>query len=319
MSRRVLVTGGSGFVGQWFCRLAMQRGWEAFAGRIDAPHAPAPQILSESEHGNVRWLALDVTSQRDIDGTLQAAQPDLVLHLAGIAFPPSANADPVRTYEINALGAARLLHSLGAAGATGTRVLVVGTAEQYGTHDRDAYPIVESAQLRPISWYAGSKAAQEVIALQAYRTTGVPVICTRSFNHSGVGHAREYLLPSLVARARDIGKGPGTLRIGNGTPVRDYLHVADVVEAYALLLEKGEPGEIYNVSSGQGITVQELAERVLRRANVSGSVVQDPALMRPSDIPVSVGDSSKLRRQTGWRPSRTIDDIIDDLTHAAPR
>src|SRR6185295_4684638 len=137
MSRRVLVTGGSGFVGQWFCRHAAQRGWTVFAGRIDAPHAPAPAILSQSEHDAVRWLALDITSQPDIDRALESARPDLVLHLAGIAFPPSANADPVRTYEINALGAARLLYSLGAAGATATRVLVVGTAEQYGPHARD--------------------------------------------------------------------------------------------------------------------------------------------------------------------------------------
>jgi len=317
MTRRVLVTGGSGFVGQWFCRLALERGWDVFAGHIDAPHATA--VLSPTERDAVEWIPLDVTSDDDFDQAIGRAQPELVLHLAGIAFPPTANATPARTFEVNALGAARLVRSLADARATNARVLVIGTAEQYGAHDASEYPLAESAALRPISWYAGSKAAQELIALQAHRSTNVPVLCTRSFNHSGVGHPGDYLLPSLVRRALEVRQSGGPLRIGNGEPVRDYLHVADVVEAYALLLEKGATGEIYNVSSGQGIRVHDLAERVLRRAGVSADVAPDPALMRPSDIPVSVGDNSKLRRQTGWQPQRTIDDIIDDLIHAAPR
>lgn len=320
MSRphRVLVTGGSGFVGQWFCRLALQRGWTVFAGTVDGP--PSTAVLSAPERDAVRWITLDVTSDADVSRAVSTSEPAFVLHLAGIAFPPSANAAPARTYEVNALGIARVMQALAAAGARATRVVVVGTAEQYGAHDPGEYPLRESAELRPSSWYAGSKAAQELVALQAWRTTGVPTVCTRSFSHSGVGHGDEYLLPSLVRRARDVAARHGdTLAMGNGTPVRDYLHVADVVEAYALLLERGVAGEIYNVSSGQGISVNDLVARVLARAGIDARVVQDPALVRPSDIPVSVGDSTKLREHTGWRPRRTIDDIIDDLIHAAPR
>jgi GDP-4-dehydro-6-deoxy-D-mannose reductase len=317
MARRVLVTGGSGFVGQWFCRLALQRGWTVFAGSIDGP--PATVILSRPERDAVRWMSMDVTQGSDVEKALATAQPDTVLHLAGIAFPPSANASPVRTYEVNALGAARVLHALARSGATSARVLVVGTAEQYGPHDAGEYPLAEAAELRPLSWYGGSKAAQELIALQAHRVTGIPVVCARSFNHSGLGQAEEYLLPSLVRRARDLPASGGLLRIGNGTPIRDYLHVGDVVEAYALLLEKGRPGEIYNVSSGEGISVQQLAERVLSRAGISARVTQDPDLVRASDMPISVGDNSKLRQHTGWRPRHSIDDILDDLIHAAPR
>jgi len=317
MTRRVLVTGGSGFVGQWFCRMALERGWTVFAGHIDAPHAGT--VLSPYERDAVQWIPLDVTSDADLDQAIGHARPELVLHLAGIAFPPTANSTPARTFEVNALGAARLVRSLAEARATSTRVLVVGTGEQYGAHEASEYPLAESAPQRPISWYAGSKAAQELIALQAHRATNVPVLCTRSFNHSGAGHPSDYLLPSLVRRVLDIRDSGGPLRLGNGEPVRDYLHVADVVEAYGLLLEKGTAGEIYNVSSGQGIRVRDLAERVLHRASISATIVQDPSLMRPSDIPISVGDNSKLRRQTGWRPCRTIDDIIDDLIHAASR
>lgn len=317
MPRRILVTGGSGFVGQWFCRLALQRGWTVFAGTIVGP--PGTAVLSPPERDAVRWISMDVASDSDVAKCVATSTPDMVLHLAGIAFPPSANASPVRTLDVNAVGVARVIQALTGVGAKTTRVLVVGTAEQYGPHDAAEYPLKETAELRPASWYAGSKAAQELIALQAHRATGIPVMCTRSFNHSGVGHPDEYLLPSLVRRVHEMPRVGGTLLVGNDTPVRDYLHVSDVVEAYALLLEKGRPGEIYNVSSGQGISVNELAKRVLARAGVTATVAQDPALVRPSDTPVSVGDSTKLREHTGWRPRRTVDDIIDDLIHAATR
>jgi len=319
MSPRALVTGGSGFVGQWFCRLALQRGWTVFAGTIEGP--AGTMVLSPSERNAVHWLSLDVTADQDVDRAVDEAAPDVVLHLAGIAFPPTANASPLLAYEVNALAVGRVIRAIAAAGGKSSRVLVVGTAEQYGAHVAHEYPIGETAALRPISWYAGSKVAQEVLALQASRATGVHVTCTRSFNHSGVGHGAEYLLPSLVSRVRALPRdgANATLLIGNGSPVRDYLHVADVVEAYALLLERGESGEIYNVSSGEGITVFDLASRVLSRAGLAATIAQDSALMRPSDIPVSVGDNSKLRGATGWRPRRTIDDIIDDLLNAAPR
>jgi len=320
MSRRVLITGGSGFVGQWLSRLMLEEGALVFAGSIEG--RPAPGVLSPSELGAIQWLPLDVSSSDETTRAVVESAPEAVVHLAGIAFPPDANADPMRTYDVNTLGALRLLQALSAAGSAGNkrpRVLVVGTAEQYGPHADGDFPLKESAALRPVSAYAGSKAAQELLALQAGRTTNLDVICTRSFNHSGAGHGADYLLPALVRRALPLTKGGGTLALGNGAPVRDYLHVADVVSAYALLLQRGESGEIYNVCSGRGITVKALAERVLQRLGVSAAIVEDPTLVRPSDIPVLIGDNTKLKAATGWAPRRSIDDIIDDLIHAASR
>ena len=239
-----------------------------------------------------------------------------MIHLAGIAFAPEANASPIRAFEINALGAMRLL---GALQGSGARVLVVGSAEEYGAQDASAYPISETAALRPLTPYAAAKAAQELIALQIQRSTGMHVICTRSFNHSGVGHGDRYLLPTLVRRVRELPRTGGTLRIGNGDVIRDYSHVADVVDAYMLLLERAPAGEVYNVSSGTGVRVREIADRVLKRSGVIADISSDAALHRPIDVPILVGDSSKLRTATGWKASRTIDDIIDDLIHAAPR
>lgn len=318
MSRRVLITGAAGFVGQWLSRSLLESGSTVFGGTIDG--APGDALLSETEKRAICWTRLNVLSDDDVRTALERSAPDWVVHLAGIAYPPEANASPVRAFEVNALGAARLLWALAARSSnTSPRVLVVGSAEQYGPHEPSAYPLTETASLHPLTAYAASKAAQELVALQIFRRTGLPVICTRSFNHSGPGHGEGYLLPSLVRRACELPTSGGTLRIGNSTPRRDFLHVDDVVDAYVGLLERGEPGKVFNVCSGQAMSVSEIAGRVLKRVGISADISVDPALVRPIDMPMLVGDNTTLRRATGWTPQRSIDDIIDDLIHAAAR
>jgi GDP-4-dehydro-6-deoxy-D-mannose reductase len=312
MSRRVLITGGAGFVGQWLARALLERGWRVHAGSQDG--VPGTSVLSRRESDAVCWATIDVTSEASIRAALATADPEWIIHLAGIAFAPEANASPERAFEVNALGAMRLLGAL--PDGSQARTLVVGSAEEYGAQDASAYPIAETATLRPLTPYAAAKAAQELIALQMQRSQGLHVVCTRSFNHSGVGHGDRYLLPTIVRRAQALPASGGMLRIGNGSVIRDYLHVADVVAAYLLLLERGVSGEVYNVCSGTGTRVREIAECVLRRAGVSAAIQTDEALLRPIDVPILVGDNSKLRRATGWAPTRSIDDIIDDLIHA---
>ena len=316
MAGRILITGAGGFVGQWLSRAMVRNGWTVFGGAIDGP--PVTGVLSGEEIAAIRWLSLDVRSDESVRAAVETSLPDRVAHLAGIAYPPEANADPQRAHDVNAVGVTRVVSALASAAPT-ARVLVVGSAEEYGPQSPDAYPLKESTSLAPQSAYARSKAAQESLALEASARTGVPVVLTRSFNHSGPGHPATYLLPSLVRRVRELPSEGGTLRIGNSRPIRDYLHVSDVIEAYMLLLEHGSRGEVYNVSSAQGVSVRELAERVLRRVGVLAEISEDPALVRPNDMPTLVGDNAKLRRATGWSPKRNIDDIIDDLIHAAPR
>ncbi len=318
MTRRVLITGGNGFVGQWLTHAMLERGWMVFPGVIDWP--PRAPLLTADERKAVHWTMLDIRSDEEVARALDASAPDYVVHLAGIAFAPEANASPVRAFEINALGAMRLLTRLAATGAAGVRVLVVGSAEEYGQQPATEYPIAETATLRPLTPYAVAKAAQEMIAQQAFRGSGVQAVCTRSFNHSGVGHGESYLLPTLVRRALELPReGGAVLRIGNATVIRDYLHVLDVVDAYLRLLEQGEAGEVYNVCSGQGISVRDLAARVLERTGVAAEIVTEPSLQRAIDVPVLVGDNAKLRAATGWSPRRTVDTIITDLIHAASR
>ena len=320
MTTRALVTGGHGFVAQWAIRAMLERGWRVTSAGIG--DAPAMPVLTSDERDAVHWRTMDVTRQDDVSRIVDESQADLVLHLAAVSHVPDALRNPARAYEVNTVGTVRLLaevrrHRL--AGTGDPVVLIVGSAEQYGRHEINEMPLHEEVEQRPLTLYAASKVAQEVAALQAFRSDGVRVVCTRSFNHSGVGHDGRFLLPSLVARALRLADEGGTLAIGNGDTVRDFLHVRDVVSAYLVLLEHGAEGDAYNVSSGEGVSVRALAQAVLRRVGATAEVTLDPSLARPVDVPVLVGANAKLRRATGWTPRFTRDDIIDDLIHAATR
>ncbi|MBA3671760.1 MAG: GDP-mannose 4,6-dehydratase [Gemmatimonadaceae bacterium] len=320
MTTRALVTGANGFVAQWAMKAMLSRGWSVTAAGFDA--APSSSILTGAEHDAIDWRRVDVTSQPEIAATLDAATPDAILHLAGVSFVPTAMADPGHAYDVNAVGVVRLLTEVRrhrVAGVADPTILVIGSAEQYGRHDLHEMPLGESAEQRPLTLYAASKVAQEVAALQACRSDGMRVICTRSFNHSGIGHGQQFLLPALVGRALALPATGGSLAIGNADTTRDFTHVADVAEAYLALLERGETGQAYNVCSGRGVTVRQLAEAVLERVGRSAKLATDPSLKRAVDVTVQIGSNAKLRAATGWEPRRAYEDIIDDLIHAATR
>ena len=318
MSRSALVTGAAGFVGQWLCRALLADGWNVVGAGIAA--LPAAGILTEDEKRAVRWTLADVRQQGDVARAFDQARPDAIFHLAGISSIPDAQGDPGLAYEINVLGAARVLHEVRTrrrAGKTDPVLLVVGSGAQYGPVAKQR-PLRETDSQRPMSIYAASKAAQEVVALEAAHSEGVHVVATRSFNHSGPGQAEEFLLPALVHRVLAIRAGAEpTLRIGNADTVRDFLHVRDVVRAYLALVESGVAGEVYNVCSGEGYRVRDLAKRVLAAAGVNAAIEVEPALVRRAEVPWLVGDPAKLRSATGWAPALSCNDIIDDLINAA--
>jgi GDP-4-dehydro-6-deoxy-D-mannose reductase len=316
---RALVTGAAGFVGQWLVRALLDAGHDV-TGLTPIDPTAAAALLSTTEQGAVDWILGDVRRLDDIRRALDVGAPDTVFHLAGISSVPGASGDPGAAAEVNVVGIAQLLGEIRVrrrVGVLDPAVLVVGSAEQYGRHEKSELPLEESAEQRPLTVYAATKAAQEVIALEAFRSEGVRVIATRSFNHSGPGQSGAFLLPALVRRALALRSAGGdrraALALGNATSIRDFLHVADVAAAYIALAARGRAGEVYNVSSGVGVSVKELAVQVLAATGVKAPLTTDPALARTVDVPALVGSNARLRDATGWEPERTIRDLIEDL------
>lgn len=320
---RSLITGAAGFVGQWLSRALLEAGHEVTGLTPDDPSSAV--LLSAEELGQIDWVRGDVRRTEDIRRALDVAPPDAIYHLAGVSSVPGAAGDPGAAADVNVVGVARLLAEVRVrrrVGVLDPAVLVVGSGEQYGRHDRADLPLTEDAAQRPLTTYAATKAAQEVVALEAFRSEGVRVLAVRSFNHSGVGQGPEFLLPSLVTRALALRRSTdrnARLAIGNATSVRDFLHVEDVVAAYIALVARGRAGEAYNVASGVGVSVKELAVQVLSATGVKVPLSPDPTLVRAVDVPALIGDNARLRDATGWAPTRSTRDIIDDLVRAATR
>ena len=318
---RALVTGASGFVGQWLCEALLERGATVTGTAVDVAADGLPPVRGGLRE-RVEWMRVDLRERGQLASLLDASRPEAVFHLAGVTFVPAATSDPGTAYDVNVVASARLFAELGvrrASGALDPVVIVVGSGEQYGRHEANE-PLSETAAQQPLSVYGATKAAQEIAALQTWRGTGLRVICTRSFNHTGPDQSPNLLVPALVRRAIGLrGVAGARLPIGNTTPVRDFLHVADVVRAYIELAEHGVPGEAYNVASGRGRSVGELATLVLERVGVKADLDPVSEYIRPVDLPVLVGDSTKLREATGWRPRLGLELAIDQLIDAASR
>ena len=315
---RALVTGAAGFVGQWLCRELLHAGWDVWGTRLG--DALPPGALDSETSRAVHWWEGDLRAPAAAREAIDAATPDAVFHLAAIAHVLSADAEPAGTLEVNVIVLSRLLAHVRARRAAGTldpMVMVVGSGEQYGRHDPAEMPLGERAAQQPMGVYAASKAAQEVVGLEAHRSGGVRVIAVRPFNHTGPGQSPNFVVPALVRRAIALRGTSRPLVMGNTETVRDFSHVEDVVRAYVALAERGVPGEAYNIASGVGTRMAALALRILALAGVDAKLQTDPALVRPADVPALVGSAAKLRAATGWAPRHSLDTILEELIRAA--
>ena len=289
---RAFVTGGHGFVGTWLLRHLSDAGDE-----VVAPHA--------SE--------LDVLDGDGLAKAVEAARPDVVYHLAGFAHVGQSWERPDETFNVNALGTLHVLEAARMASAV-PRVVVVSSAEVYGKVVPGDLPLTEASPVRPVSPYAASKAAAEVLAVQSFLGRGVPVVVARPFNHAGPGQSPDFVVAAFARRivsARE--SGASSLSVGNLSTRRDVTDVRDVVRAYRLLAERGEAGEAYNVCSGADAVIEDLVRRMCALAGVPDLALEvDPSLLRPADVPVLRGDPSKLAAATGWRPEIPLDQTLAD-------
>ncbi len=285
---RALVTGGSGFVGRWLRAHLEEMGDE---------------VLTPGEE-------LDVTDPGTVERVLNGACPDAVYHLAGLAHVGRSWEEPVAFFETNAVGT---LHVLDAARRSRPipRVLVVSSAEVYGAVQPSQLPLVEEAPLRPVSPYALSKAAAEMVGLQAHLGWGVPVIRARPFNHLGPGQSPTFAVPALAGRIVEAQRtGSGVLRAGNLSARRDFTDVRDVVRAYRLLVERGEPGAVYNVCSGRDVSMESVVKDLMAISGSDFGMELDPDLTRPVDVPALRGDASRLEAATGWVPTVPLEESL---------
>lgn len=302
---RALVTGATGFVGRYLVDALRRDGAEVFAcsGPNDA--------LSG-------YIPIDLSDPGTITAALEIAAPTVVFHLAAQTFVPDALRSPVETYEVNAIGTARIAEALRAYGPSRARLLFTSSAEVYGARDPIEYPLRETLGLRPGNPYGASKAAAEAIVLGETRSFGLDAIVTRAFNHIGPGQDDRFVVASLAAQLARIAAGEARqLLVGNLETARDFLDVRDVVGAYIALARAGESGEIYNVCSGAAVTIRDILGELIRIARVPVEVREDPARMRRADVALSVGDPQKLRAHTGWRPQIPLQRCLHDIYAAA--
>jgi GDP-4-dehydro-6-deoxy-D-mannose reductase len=319
---RVLVTGADGFAGRWLIRRLLDDGREVY-GAVRPSQTPAPRAavgeLSPEEHAAVRWLPLELTDAESVRRTADLPY-DAVVHLAAVSSNAEAARDPGHAWTVNAGGTARLVQVLAEAKRTSRAdpvVLVVSTSEVYGRGEPAARPRRETDPIAPCSPYAASKAGEELAALEAWRRTGLRVIVARPFAHTGPGQDARFVLPALAQRLRFAKRiGAPVVKVGNLDPVREFLHVRDVVDAYARLLVRGQPGEAYNIASGEGYPLLDLFHKLAALAGVRPIPEADPELIRGGDIPHLVGDGSKVRGTVGWAPRFTLDDILRDVLDA---
>jgi len=258
-------------------------------------------------------LEVDVADPDAIGAAVAAARPEAIYHLAALSHVGESWEFPAEVLRVNVLGTAGVLAAARALPEPAV-VLVISSAEVYGSVSADELPIAESSPLRPLSPYAASKAAAEQLALQAWRGYGQPVIVVRPFNHVGPGQAPTFAVSALAKRIVEAQRaGSSTVAVGTLTARRDYTDVRDVVRAYRSLVVEGKKGETYNVCSGHDVAVSEVAQRLRALAGADVELVTDPSLVRAVDLPVLRGDYQRLARDTGWKPEIPLDDTLADV------
>jgi GDP-4-dehydro-6-deoxy-D-mannose reductase len=312
---KILVTGADGFVGSRMVPKLVSEGHTVTAAVH--PSAPDPAARLGEVAGRVSIVALELPSAASIREAL-APGFDAVLHLAALASGSDARKDPAAAWRINAEGTAILAEVLaekvGLDGA-GPRLLVVSTAEVYGAGP--GVPRRESDPLIPRSPYAASKAGAEIAALEVHRRTGLAVIVARAFPHTGAGQDERYVVPAIAKRIRVAKKlAAPAVRVGNLDIIRELMHVDDVIEAYSLLLSHGQGGEVYNVASGQALSLEEMFYKLCDLIGYRALPEPHPSLMRVGDIPYLVGDATKLRAKTGWTVHRTLEQTLQEVVDA---
>jgi GDP-4-dehydro-6-deoxy-D-mannose reductase len=307
---KALITGISGFVGTHLTKHLLEHTDWQIAGTVFGPYGSIKPWWDRLEIYPAELSRLEVVAF-----VLEEVEPECIFHLAAQPLVSLSHRDPWGTLENNIRMQLNILQALVELKMLDTRVLVVSSSEVYGRVQPEELPIHETQPFRPANPYAVSKIAQDMLGLQYHLTHGVQTIRVRPFNHIGPGQRLGFVVPDFAQQIAtiEVGQSSPMMRVGNLAVRRDFTDVRDVVCAYHLLITKGEPGQVYNVGSGQSHAIQEVLDTLLSMSQVEITVEPDPDRMRPSDVPDVVCDASRLRGQTGWQPATPFEQSLADV------
>ena len=292
---KALITGSNGFVGRHLMNELRESGYEVF--------------------GTTRFgrNKMNILNYEEVRSMIRSVKPDVIFHLAAIAFVPSSWQDPELTFNVNTIGSMNLFNAVRSVGIDPV-IQIAGSSEEYGLVHEDEVPMDEDQPLRPLSPYAVSKIAMDYLGYQYNKTYGLKIIRTRAFNHEGYGRGEVYMPSTFAKQVADIeaGKQKPVIKHGNLESKRDITDVRDMVRAYRMATEKCIPGEVYNIGSGKVYTAQQVLDTLVSMSEIDISFELDPKRLRPSDVKILESNSTKFRNQTGWEPTHKIEDTLSE-------
>jgi GDP-4-dehydro-6-deoxy-D-mannose reductase len=308
---RLLITGITGFVGSHMAEYALSQGAEVFGS------ARWRSRTENIEHlrAKIQLVECDLRDPASVRRLLTTASPTHLIHLAAQSFVGTSWHTPGETLSTNTVCQVNLLEGIRELKVV-PRFLVIGTSEEYGLVHADEVPIKETNPLRPLSPYAVSKVAQDLMGYQYFKSYGFPIMRTRAFNHEGPRRGEVFVTSNFAKQVAEIEAGlrEPTIFVGDLTPKRDYSDVRDIVRGYWMLLERGEPGEVYNLCSGRSWVIQQVLDFFLDQSTRKGIAVKvDPARLRPSDVMILEGDPTKIRKAVGWEVEIPFERTLTDL------
>lgn len=302
-----LIIGASGFVGQYLINAVRQD--------IPGEIIVTKRASSKSSFDGVETANLDIMNEEEIESLLAEVRPAYIFHLAAQSSVALSWEKPGMTTDINVKGSLNLMNAVRKTVADSTRVLMVGSGEEYGFSAAHGLPLREDELVRPGNVYAVTKACQNYMASVYSEAYHLQIVMARAFNHIGPGQKDTFVVSNFCRQVAEIELGikEPILRVGNLSAQRDFTDVRDVVKAYTKLVQFGRRGQTYNVGRGQAVSISAILETILSKAKTSVQVEIDPQRMRPADVPIIVPDVSKIYRDTGWKAEIPLEQTIEDV------
>ncbi|GAA4841636.1 GDP-mannose 4,6-dehydratase [Paenibacillus vulneris] len=306
---RVLVTGISGFVGSHMAEYLLANQIEVIGTIRQRSRLDHIKHLKD-----IRLVECELRDPFSVESLIHDVKPDLIFHLAAQSFVPTSWNSPMDTIHNNVASQVNIFEAVRRSNLD-CKIQIACSSEEYGHVEPHEVPIKETNPLRPLSPYAVSKVTQEFLGYQYNKSYGLNVVLTRTFNHTGPRRGENFVTSNFSKQIADIEKGkkPPVLYVGNLQAKRDFTDVRDIVRAYWLAVNKGVPGETYNIASGKCYTIQEVLNKLLALSKVQIEIKEDESRLRPSDVEILLGDYTKFHQQTGWKPGIPFDQTLEDL------